>query len=287
MLRKTLTILASALALCSALPALAVGQRVDVQIVDRTTGEIIKPILHDGEWWIAGKPGAMYGVTLLNRAGRRTLNVVSIDGVNAISGQTAAWSQTGYVIGDYQSYQINGWRKNANQVAAFEFTALPDSYAARTGRPDNVGVIGIAIFDEKPVVVQQVAPISRRESTDGDRKSASPFMPVPAPPAPAAATPPPPSEAGSGSGNDAPSTVARARPQPERLGTGHGELETSTIRNVSFVRAQSTPNEIVTIHYDRIENLIAMGIVQAPMTPVAVNPFPNSERYVADPPPRR
>ena len=35
-----------------------------------------------------------------------------------------------------------------NEVAAFYFTQLPDSYAARTDRPDNVGVIGVAVFRE-------------------------------------------------------------------------------------------------------------------------------------------
>ena len=36
-----------------------------------------------------------------------------------------------------------------SRTAAFYFTTLPDSYAARTGRPDNVGVIGVAVFRER------------------------------------------------------------------------------------------------------------------------------------------
>ena len=42
-----------------------------------------------------------------------------------------------------------------SQTAAFYFTDLADSYAARTGRPDNVGVIGVALFREG--VLQQSA----------------------------------------------------------------------------------------------------------------------------------
>ena len=36
------------------------------------------------------------------------------------------------------------------RIAAFYFTELENSYAARTGRPDNVGVIGVAVFRKKP-----------------------------------------------------------------------------------------------------------------------------------------
>jgi hypothetical protein len=290
MLRRTLTILIGALSLATILPAHAIGDRVDVQIVDRTTGEVIKPIYHNGEWWIAGKPGTKYGVTLLNRNGHRTLDVVSIDGVNAISGDTASWSQTGYVIDAYERNQIDGWRKNIDQVAAFEFAALSDSYAARTGRPGNVGVIGVAIFDERPRFVPAQGAKALGESNGDTMRRTAPS----APPAPMTQAPMPAPAPSSDATTGAPSRARPAEPealaQRDRLGTAHGEIEQSSIRYVSFQRAQSTPNEIVTIHYDRMENLIAMGIVPAPMPPVAVNPavnpFPGSRRFVPDPPPR-
>ena len=139
-------------------------------------GETLTPIQHHGAWWIAGRPGARYGVTLLSRSAQRLLSVVSIDGVNAISGDTAAWNQTGYVLDPWGQNRIDGWQKNMNQVAAFEFTALPDSYAARTGRPANVGVIGVATFSEKvrvvPIVRVPATPIApgeaRREAAPAD-----------------------------------------------------------------------------------------------------------------------
>ena len=268
---KTVTLIASALLLVTTGPAHAVGRLVDVQLVDRATGETLTPIRHDGEWWVAGRPGARYGVALLNRTGQRTLNVVSVDGVNAISGDTAAWDQTGYVVGPYQRTQVDGWRKDVNRIAAFEFTALPDSYAARTGRPANVGVIGVAIFDEKP----RPAPVARPSVAPGEADRAS-LQPAEAPASLASVTPNP---------ND-----DRAL-RRESLGTGHGGIEQSSIRTVGFDRAQRIPNEVVTIHYDRAENLIAMGIMPPPYTPpiassATPNPFPNSGRFVADPPPR-
>src|SRR5206468_13111563 len=67
---------------------------------------------------------------------------------------TASTGQTGYVLGPWASADITGWRKSYAEAAAFYFTALPDSYAARTDRPDHVGVIGAAVFRER--VVQPV-----------------------------------------------------------------------------------------------------------------------------------
>ena len=60
------------------------------------------------------------------------LTVVSVDGVNAISGETANASQSGYVLAPGQTTEIAGWRKNMDEVAAFYFTRIGDSYAART-----------------------------------------------------------------------------------------------------------------------------------------------------------
>ena len=204
--------------------------------------------------------------------------------------------RAGYVLDGYESTEITGWRKSLDQVASFEFTALPDSYAARTGRPGNVGVIGIAMFNERP---QPIAMRRDREAFGDTRRESSP-VPVPAPStlaqAPAADAAPPPAEKSTASPADAASSEARRASgfiaKRESLGTGHGAIENSTVRTTRFDRLQSTPNEIVTIHYDRRENLIAMGILpQRPLPPLAANPaanpFPNSGAFVPDPPSRR
>jgi hypothetical protein len=90
-------------------------------------------------------------------ARRAGVTVLSVDGVNVLTGQTAATLQSGYVIDGGQSYAINGWRKSMEDVAQFVFTALPDSYAARTGRPGNVGVIGVAVYRERAAPPQPIA----------------------------------------------------------------------------------------------------------------------------------
>ena len=47
---------------------------------------------------MAGRPGATYAIEIHNRLDERVPAVTSVDGVNVVSGETAAWNQTGYVF---------------------------------------------------------------------------------------------------------------------------------------------------------------------------------------------
>jgi len=83
-----------------------------------------------------------------------------------------------------------------------------------------------------------------------------------------------------------PSAALRSAP---KLGTGHGERESSYVSHTDFERMQPQPNEIIRIHYDSFDNLVAMGVIERPrrIFPEA-NPFPGSAQqpqYVPDPPP--
>ncbi|MBU0827335.1 MAG: hypothetical protein KKE41_05530, partial [Gammaproteobacteria bacterium] len=104
----------AALLTLSSLPAQAVGRLADVTIVDRDTGATLPVHYAKGEYWVAGRPGARYAVTVHNRSGGRVLAVPSVDGVNVLSGETAAWDQRGYVFSPYERYQITGWRKSSS-----------------------------------------------------------------------------------------------------------------------------------------------------------------------------
>ena len=127
------------------------SQPFDVQIYDRTEGRLLTSYQFEGRTYVVGRPGNEYQIALRNRAGQDVLAIVSVDGVNVVTGETAAASQSGYVIDTWRNVEIKGWRKSLDRIAAFYFTELPDSYAARTGRPDNVGVIGVALFRRRPV----------------------------------------------------------------------------------------------------------------------------------------
>jgi hypothetical protein len=73
-----------------------------------------------------------------------------------------------------------------------------------------------------------------------------------------------------------------------KLGTGHGRNESSHASVVRFERASVSPAELVTIQYDRRENLLALGVIPSPQQQLAhrdPNPFPGTIRFVPDPQP--
>ncbi len=148
---KTATLIGAALALFASTHTFAVGRLADVTIHDRTDNRRLQVHWHDGKAWVVGKPGNEYQISIRNRAAEPVMAVMSVDGVNIVSGETARPDQSGYVLSAHRSFDIAGWRKNMAQTAAFYFTQLPDSYAARTRRPDDVGVIGVALFKRKPM----------------------------------------------------------------------------------------------------------------------------------------
>jgi hypothetical protein len=149
-------LLAGLAVICSG-ETLALGGLADLTVYDRTEARRLPVYWHQGRAYVAGKPGNEYQITLRSRLQEDVLAVVSVDGVNVITGETANPAQSGYVLGARASLDIQGWRKSLAQTAAFYFTSLPDSYAARTGRPDDVGVIGVALFRRKQER-QQISP---------------------------------------------------------------------------------------------------------------------------------
>jgi len=259
----------------AAVPAAGAEARlVHVEVVDRDQAQPLH-VWHDhGRPVVAGRPGDRYSVRLVNDSGERVLAVVAIDGVNVISGETAAVGQRGYVLAPWQRMEITGWRKSDDEVAAFEFTSLADSYAARTGRPQDVGVIGVAVFREAgSLEVSDARPAPRAESV----AKAAPPPAVPAPPAEARRAP----------GADAAAAGSQAPVARERLGTGHGERERSVVQIVPFERAGPRPDQRLEIRYDSLENLVAAGIVPPPrMATTLPHAFPADRDFVPDPPRR-
>lgn len=260
-------------ALFAAGGAQAIGSLAEIAIVDRDNGTTLPVHYFRGEYWVAGRPGARYAIEVCNRLGERLLAVTSVDGVNVLSGDSAGWNQTGYVFSPSERYQITGWRKSDAEVAAFTFTDLPNSYAARTGRPENVGVIGIALFRERRLPVYNAPPVP--SSLKGGASAGVPMERGQtidnslASPAPGAAP------------------MLRAPAPAAKLGTGHGEREASYVGRTEFERMQSQPNELIRIRYDSVDNLVAMGIVARPRQSwPASDPFPASPNkgFVPDPP---
>jgi hypothetical protein len=280
-----------------------VGGIADVTVYDRVENRTLPIYQHNGRYYVVGKPGNEYQIRVANRGRQEILSVVSVDGVNAVSGETANWEQTGYVLGNQQAFDIRGWRKSMDRIAAFYFTEHQNSYAARTGRPQNVGVIGVAVFRKKyepPVRIDPPVrpwlrprsespwPYSGESSGNGAARDSARSDESPAQPSTRAAPAEAQSSAGAPSGamEDRASgygELSRAPRKSATLGTGHGRSEESHITYTNFERASSTPAEIITIHYDTYENLLAQGVIYQP--PVYARPtlVPFPGQFVPDP----
>jgi hypothetical protein len=267
--RSFLLSLAAVATVLASAQALAVGRIADVSVVDRDSGQVIEARYHRGEWWVEGRPGARYAIRVRNTLGQRVLAVTSVDGVNVVTGETAALDQRGYIFDAWAGYDVTGWRKSDAQIAAFEFTSVPRSYAARTGRPDNVGVIGVALFRERtpqPVAraeVSRATPLAAEEEASADASANS---------------------ATKAESRESSQRLAQAQPAPA-LGTGHGRREDSYVTQVAFERARARPDEMIRLRYDSRSNLVAMGVIREAQPPRRPEAFPAGPQlgYVPDP----
>ena len=255
-MRKLLSVLAAAL-LSGCASIAGAGSLADVSVINRSTGERLQVYRHGARLYVEGRAGERYAVELRNRTGARILTVLSVDGVNAVTGQTAATGQSGYVLDAWGRAEIAGWRKDLSDVAAFYFTALPDSYAARTGRPGNVGVIGVAVYREYVEPPRALLDAPAVAKSEAGRLSA-----------------------GDAAGAPSAMSAQRNRMAEEKIGTGHGERMYAPTWNTEFRRASSAPSEVIAIYYDSRQNLIAQGII--PRYPNLPQPFPNGG-FVPDP----
>jgi len=303
------TVLASMAAmLCGACAgtAFAGPDLVGLRVVDRETGQVLRTYAHDGRLYVAGEPGARYGLRVENHTSGRVMVVLSVDGVNIVTGETANFDQNGYVLDPWASYDLNGWRKSRTEIAAFQFAPLGQSYAARTGRPGDVGVIGMAVFRERRVFhppVYKAPPVRSYGRAESRYRggSAAGATAVPAPPPASAASPSAkvsPLGGYEGRSADAAQNQARAyadtyepAPQDEKLGTAHGAREWSFSDTTEFVRATRYPQSVRRIEYDTYANLAAAGVIGASTYGWRrPQPFPgNPEQpgFVPDPPDER
>lgn len=236
----------------------------NVDIYDRSEGRPLEIHRHFGRAYVVGEPGNEYAIRIRNTTGRRVLAVVSVDGVNVVTGETASPDQGGYVIEPYGYVNIEGWRKSLEHTASFYFSDPGDAYATRTGRPDDLGVIGVALFRERAYTPY----FYERDKV--------------APPAPAAGRAEDSSAESAASGDRR--TVMGAPAMEPQLGTGHGRNEYSPAERVHFERASRHPDERIVIRYDRRENLVAMGVLPARRHAWREpDPFPGSVGFVPDP----
>jgi hypothetical protein len=250
--------------------------------VEDENGDGLPTFAKDGRTFLLGEPGIRCNIRVRNPTAQRVEAVVSVDGRDAVSGRPGDYvNERGYVIPPYGSVLVEGFRRSYEEVAAFRFTSPDDSYSSRMGTPQNVGVIGVAFFPERP---RPPAPVMRR--------------PIPRPA-------PLPYDyygyngydretQGGGADRAAPSEPRKSQAAPasglNNLGTEFGENHESVVSSVPFERASAThPALLSTLRYDDADGLSARGIDVSPylygrQLNDEPQPFPVSR--FAQPPPR-
>lgn len=217
-----------------------------IELVDEGTAPL-PTYDQDGRRYVLGQMGARYQVHIVNPTGARVEAVVSVDGLDAVDGHPANLNKRGYIVPAYGDVTIDGFRTSLDTVAAFRFSSVRDSYAARTRHARNVGVVGVAFFRERPPPPPhyEARPLRRATpSVEDDERAA------PSPPAPAGSPAAPAEKSASGAS-------AAARPG---LGTQFGESRESRVTETTFARADSSPMTIAELRYDDRDGLLSRGI---------------------------
>jgi hypothetical protein len=223
-----------------------------IEVVDEGSSPL-PTFTQDSRTYVLGAVGSRYLVRVVNPTPARVEAVVSVDGIDAVDGRPASTAKRGYIVPAWGSVTIDGWRTSMSSVAAFRFSSVRDSYAGRTGHDRNVGVIGVAFFRERPRPVWRPQP------------NIAKAWPAPAPPSAARSS----ADMGSGAAGGSSAPSAQSAPRAEAaerpgLGTEFGEAHSSSVEEVTFQRAESTPMTVAQLWYDDRDGLVARGIPVAP-----------------------
>jgi len=303
-------------ALLVAAPAFAVpaspswAPPYEVQVV--VDGVPVREYPQDGRFFVEGLQGRRYALRLINRTDRRVEVVATVDGLDVVDGKPGDYvRKRGYVLEPWQTYDVEGFRLDMGRVAAFRFSSVGASYAARTGNARNVGVIGVAFFEERrPLPPPRPRPYRTWDDEDrggdgylGRYKEEGDARTEAAPADESAqrlqsrggagfggptASAPAPAMDGLATGRAA----GKASTRPG-LGTAFGESRHSDVVESSFVRADAShPTRLISVRYDDRAGLLAQGVRIDPPRPddsylrATADPFPAAPhpRRFAQPP---
>jgi hypothetical protein len=118
---------------------------ISVSIIGEN-GETLEAVHMGDRTYVIGRAGERYSIQLTNHTRHRFESVTTVDGLDVMNGRTGNLSNRGYILMPHASLTIDGFRQSRDNVAAFRFSKVNDSYAAQTGTARNVGV---AFFTEK------------------------------------------------------------------------------------------------------------------------------------------
>jgi hypothetical protein len=206
-----------------------------------------------GRRYVEALENAEYEVRVHNPTGSRVAVALAVDGLNSIDARhTSAWDAHKWVIEPYGTISVRGWQMSGESARRFYFTTERDSYAAKLGQAQNVGLITAVFFRERrPVTITRVTPPYKEEDRIRDQQSA---------PEPRTSGE---SSARSEGGRDA----AKARnvpayppPDDESAATGIGRSVRNDVQWIKMDLDAQPAGEII-IRYEYRAALVRLGII--------------------------
>jgi hypothetical protein len=257
----------AALALGAAAPVLAhgsyggVGSLVSVSLeVNGRTAPLYPAPDGSGRYYLEAWRGAQYAVRLGNRTGERLGVLLTVDGLNAISGEPtpAGGRRPGrlYVLGPWDDTLVPGWRTSLEDVRRFTFVDEERSYARRSGKATGrLGWIEVEVYRELRPVARPwpywpdwpYRPYEEGSREEGRREPETKDDSASAP------------RDGYGGRQRVPPPATA----PSYPGTGWGPRAEDPVRVVSF-DPEPTPSERITLRYEYASALRALGILPRP-----------------------
>lgn len=136
-----------------------------VEVIVR--GNPVKQHFFNENLWVAAQKGQTYEVKVKNLTAGRLMAVLSIDGVDCLSGKESDEKSSGYIISPYDSLRIKGFRTSNEEVSLFEFSSKSESYALKSEdgaqSTANCGVIAVHLYEEKKKPLPCLAPIKKNK----------------------------------------------------------------------------------------------------------------------------
>ena len=203
-----------------------------------------------GRFYVEARKGSRYAVALANRTGERIGVVLTVDGLNAISGERDASRGRMYVLDPWQRTTVQGWRTSLQEVRRFTFVDEQASYAARSGKAnEKMGWIEVAVYRERRAFVRSVIPqATPRPEPYGAERETEAKSEAPA------------QRAQRDSAEAAAPSVLGGAPARSYPGTGWGARAEDPVVLVSF-DPEREPSQRVTLRYEYRPALVALGVL--------------------------
>lgn len=195
-------------------------------------GEARREYVHRGSTYIEAIRGREFTIRLRNPTAQRVAVALSVDGLNTIDAKHSdAWGASKWVLEPYETAEISGWQVSDRAARAFFFTGERNSYGAKLGQTENLGIIEAVFYRER---VPRFSEFQKRDSLERGVEGRE--MP-------------------------APSAAEAPRADDEYAATGMGRRTRHEVEEVA-IDLERSPIASVAIRYEFRPQLVKLGVFE-------------------------